>query len=77
LLGAINDELAEFFGVSPSTIDRWIAERGNFGDAVKRGRVVADHWVERGRYDRADPSPQVVDVALLEAARACVTRDGD
>jgi hypothetical protein len=53
LLGATNDELAEFFGVHPSTIDRWIAERSDFGDAVKRGRVVADSRVARGLYDRA------------------------
>jgi hypothetical protein len=53
LLGATNDELAGFFHVSPSTIDRWIAERAEFGDAVKRGRVVADARVARGLYDRA------------------------
>ena len=53
LLGATNDELADFFHVSPSTIDRWIAERADFGDAVRRGRVVADARVARGLYDRA------------------------
>ena len=53
LLGATNDELADFLHVSPSTIDRWIAERADFGDAVKRGRVVADSRVARGLYDRA------------------------
>jgi hypothetical protein len=53
LLGAINDELAEFFGVSPSTIDRWIAQHPDFGDAVKSGRIVADSKVARGLYARA------------------------
>jgi hypothetical protein len=53
LLGATNDELAEFFHVSPSTIDRWIAERADFGDAVRQGRVVADARVARGLYARA------------------------
>ena len=53
LLGATNDELAGFFRVAPSTIDRWIAERADFGDAVKRGRIVADFRVARGLYDRA------------------------
>ena len=53
LLGATNDELADFFRVSPSTIDRWIAERTDFGNAVKSGRVVADARVARGLYDRA------------------------
>ena len=32
LLGATNDELAEFFGVSPSTIDNWIAGHPDFGE---------------------------------------------
>jgi hypothetical protein len=53
LLGATNDELAEFFHVSPRTIDRWIAERADFGDAVRSGRVVADARVARGLYGRA------------------------
>ena len=53
LLGATNDELAVFFGVSPSTIDNWISRHADFGDAVKRGRVVADSRVARGLYDRA------------------------
>ena len=53
LLGATNDELAGFFGVSPSTIDNWIARHRAFGDAVKSGRVVADARVARGLYARA------------------------
>ena len=53
LLGATNDELAEFFGVAPSTIDRWIARHADFGDAVKRGKAVADSRVARALHDRA------------------------
>jgi hypothetical protein len=53
LLGATNDELAEFFGVCPSTIDNWIARHATFGDAVRSGRVVADARVARGLYARA------------------------
>ena len=37
----------------PSTIDRWIAERADFADAVRHGRVVADARVAHGLYDRA------------------------
>jgi hypothetical protein len=53
LLGATNDDLAEFFSVCPSTIDNWIAHRADFGDAVRSGRVVADAKVARGLYVRA------------------------
>jgi hypothetical protein len=53
LLGATNDDLAEFLGVSPATIDRWIADRADFGDAVRRGRIVADGRVARGLFARA------------------------
>lgn len=53
LLGATNDELAEFFDVSPRTIDNWIADHADFGKAVKSGRVLADAKVARGLYARA------------------------
>jgi hypothetical protein len=53
LLGATNDELADFFGVSPSTIDNWIAGHADFQAAVKSGRIVADAKVARGLYVRA------------------------
>jgi hypothetical protein len=53
LLGATNDQLAGFFGVSPSTIDNWIAGRRDFEAAVKSGRVIADAKVARSLYVRA------------------------
>lgn len=53
LLGATNHDLADFLHVSTSTIDRWIAERADFRDAVQRGRVAADARVARSLYDRA------------------------
>jgi hypothetical protein len=46
-------ELAEFFDVAPSTIDRWVAGRADFRDAVRSGRVAADARVARGLYARA------------------------
>lgn len=52
-LGATNDGLSGFFHVSPSTVDRWIARRADFGDAVNSGRIVADARVVRGLHDRA------------------------
>lgn len=65
LLGATNDELSEFLGVSPRTIDRWIAEQADFGDAVKRGRVVADSRVARGLYVRAVGYDRTVERSVI------------
>ena len=65
LLGATNDELADFLHVSPSTIDRWIAERADFGDAVRRGRVFADSRVARGLYDRAIGYERTIERAVV------------
>ncbi len=65
LLGATNDELAEFFHVSPSTIDRWIAGRADFGDAVRQGRVVADARVARSLYDRAVGYDREIERAVI------------
>ena len=53
LLGATNEELGEFFGVTRRTIDNWIAGRPDFSSAVKSGRIVADAKVARGLYARA------------------------
>jgi len=53
LLGATNEELGEFFGVTRRTIDNWIAGQPDFEAAVKSGRLVADSKVACGLYARA------------------------
>ena len=65
LLGAINDELAEFFAVSPRTIDNWIARHSDFAAAVKSGRVIADAKVARGLYARAVGYDRKVERAIV------------
>ncbi len=42
LLGATNEDLAGFFEVVVSTIDKWIAEKPEFSGAIKEGREIAD-----------------------------------
>src|SRR5258708_31358833 len=66
LLGAINDELAEFFGVSPRTIDNWIAVHSEFETAVKDGRIIADARVARGLYTRAVGYVRKVEREILQ-----------
>jgi hypothetical protein len=65
LLGATNDELAAFFAVSPRTIDNWIAGHSDFGEAVRRGRLVADAKVARGLYARAVGYDRAVERSVI------------
>ena len=47
LLGATNEVLGDFFGVTRRTIWNWIATHLDFADAVYRGRAVVDAAVVR------------------------------
>lgn len=53
LLGATDDELADFFEVHRSTIYRWKHEHEAFCDAIKSGKETADERVERSLYQKA------------------------
>lgn len=53
LLGATNEQLADFFEVATSTVDLWIKENEAFSGAVKAGRLEADAAVASSLYHRA------------------------
>lgn len=53
MLGATDDELADFFEVHRSTIYRWKHEHDEFCDAIKTGKQQADERVERSLYQKA------------------------
>ena len=53
LLGATLNDLAKFLEVCPKTVDRWIAARPEFNQAVKSGGMVADMKVANSLYRRA------------------------
>ena len=53
LLGATNEVLDDFFGVTRRTIQNWIATHPDFPDTVHRGRAAADATVVRALFDRA------------------------
>jgi len=53
LLGATNEVLGNFFGVTRRTIQNWIAAHPDFADAVHRGRRVADGVIVRALFERA------------------------
>lgn len=53
LLGATNKDLADFFDVANSTIDKWIAQHDKFSGAIKKGRQIADAEVADRLFKRA------------------------
>ncbi len=52
-LGAIDREVAEFFGVDGATLYRWKHSHPDFCDALKVGKESADNRVEQSLYRRA------------------------
>ena len=53
LLGATDDDLAEFFDVTQKTINNWKKAQVLFLQAIKEGKDVADAKVAASLYDRA------------------------
>ncbi|MBL7390681.1 helix-turn-helix domain-containing protein [Escherichia coli] len=53
LLGATDDEMAEFFGVHRSTIYRWKLEHEEFCNSIKAAKDIADERVVRSLYQKA------------------------
>ena len=53
LLGATDQEIADFFEVEVRTIYRWKADNEAFCQALKAGKEVADERVERSLYQKA------------------------
>jgi hypothetical protein len=52
-LGARDEEVAEFFGVGMELLEEWKREHGEFAEAVRRGRVLADAEVADRLFLRA------------------------
>lgn len=52
-LGAIDDQLADFFNVTRVTIGRWKKSHPEFCCALKEGKSVADQSVEKALYQKA------------------------
>jgi len=53
LLGAIDTELADFFEVSESTINKWKLEHEIFSESIKEGKEEADFKVAESLFHRA------------------------
>lgn len=53
LLGATNEEIADFFNVCTSTIDNWNNKYPEFLGSIKKGKLLADANVAEKLYHRA------------------------
>jgi len=53
LLGATDEQLAEFLGTGETTINKWKKDYKEFREALKKGKVEADAKVARSLYNRA------------------------
>ncbi len=74
LLGATNETLADFFGVTRRTIQNWIATHPAFADAVYKGRAVADAVVVRALFERAKGfSHEVTRTTLYKGEKHTIT----
>jgi hypothetical protein len=84
-LGAIDEELADFFEVTIRTIHRWKSKHPEFGKAIKVGKKRADNRVKMALYRRAvgffttetkvfqykgEPVTATIDVQVLPDVRA-------
>ena len=53
LLGATDEQLAEFFDVTETTINNWKLEHPSFFESIRAGKMPADADVAQGLYKRA------------------------
>jgi len=53
LLGATDKEMADFFSIAESTLNKWKLEHKEFSESLKRGKKIADSNVADRLYNRA------------------------
>jgi len=53
LLGAVDSELADFFGVAESTINNWKHDYPSFLESIKKGKDIANANVAESMYKKA------------------------
>ncbi|THF91722.1 terminase, partial [Escherichia coli] len=80
LLGYTDAELADFFEVSESTINKWKLDYPKFSESIKKGKAVADAEVSDRLYQRAmgfvapDIDIRVIENRIVEIRLRSITR---
>lgn len=77
LLGAIDNDLADFFGVQVSTISNWKLNEPTFMESLKKGKMMADANVAQSLYKRATGFKEVVSTKEVEIDGNVVTLHED
>lgn len=73
LLGYTDKQLADFFGVNESTINRWKHKYPEFCMSIKSGKVIADAQVVESLYNRAT-GIEVTEVEVRDDGKKKVKR---
>lgn len=63
LLGATDKEVADFFDVSESTINKWKLDYPKFSESMRSGKLKADTEVAKKLYDKANGAEWIEDFA--------------
>ncbi|CAM2142656.1 DUF2384 domain-containing protein [Pararobbsia alpina] len=53
LLGATDEDIARFMGITARTLRNWKTSHPSFAEALEKGKAWADSLVARSLYDRA------------------------
>ncbi|MHA3059921.1 hypothetical protein ACX1N5_04055 [Acinetobacter sp. ANC 4636] len=53
LLGSTDKQMANFFGVAESTINKWKIDHSEFSESIKRGKEIADMEIANSLHERA------------------------
>lgn len=65
LLGLTDVEIADQFGIAPTTFERWKIEHPEFKDSLARGKIGADAVVAESMYQRATGTASVPAVKIF------------
>lgn len=73
MLGATDKDMAEFFGVGESTLNRWKIEYPEFRESLKGGKMMADANVAESLYKRATGYEHPEDDIKVVSGRIVIT----
>ena len=77
LLGQTDKEMADFFGISEATFNRWKQAHSEFREAIRRGKVGADIDVSESLYKSALGNGSVVETKVQTDAEGRTSQTVD